>query len=333
MTLIENMDQDVKLANAIKNEKIQMKLKQRLEASSNDKLREKIFFNKLVKNLLNEFNQKIIVDYDKFKEITNIFADNNIEIILIKSDNSFPFESDNMDTLIRSENFSKVVNLLGKARFSELALIREPHKFLFRNSENFSILPVHIHTMVEWEGTQFVASAELWKRKQFSDDNLFFVPGPEDCILITIAHLFFENHKIKLADLLKVQSKIIENDIDWNYLFLHAEKLHWLDALSMTLILMDKINKQLFGKPLLNQREIEKIKSFNFLHVNIALKINEILYPPTKIPYIFSALFFLRRVLLHSNWSKKRRLQHISWITSDIIRRRLPGRKMSHLEL
>jgi hypothetical protein len=319
---------DKDLAKTIKYQKVTTRFKEKISNDSSS-----LTTKTNTQNMLTGFEHKITEDYKKFKQVKQLFTTIDTEIILIKSDGTFPFESDNLDTLVEAKNFSLVVNTLQQANFTEIGLIREPHKFLFRNSEDFSLLPIHIHTVVEWEGTQFVDTKLLWQRRKLSNDGLFFVPGPEDCILITLAHLFFENHEIKLTDLLKVQSKLADNTIDWDYLFKHAEKLIWLDALIMGLTMMDTMNKLLYNKPLLNPESLQIIKKYYYPHVSLALRLNTLVNEPTKIPYVLSALFFLKRVLLQSNWSKKRRFKHVIWITSDIIRRRSPGREMSHLKI
>jgi len=320
-----NLDESC-LINTINGNKVAVRFRKRIEKDPAFKEKFLIVFPGL-RALFQELNTKIERDSEAFEQIRDKFSEEDIDFILIKSDGSFPYESDNIDVLIRPEKLRDVAQLLKKAGYSEIIQIREPHKFLFRKKDAFEELPIHIHTRVEWEGTQFVDSDDLFNRRQTSESNGgFSVPSPEDCILITTAHFFFENHEIKLADLLKMESCIRANSIDWSYTIDHAKKLHWSDAFALSMLLANKVYNDLYGRSLLHQKVIAEMMQASHGHINLfqrVLQANGSKPIPFKIPYTFGAFFLLQRIAQDSSILPTGRLSQISWIASDIARRRV----------
>ena len=314
------------------NQKIALRFERKLEK---DPIFQEKFFSAFpnIKNFFRDLDVKVQKDSEAFELIKNVFSRNGIEFILIKSDGSFPYESDNIDVLIKPKNLRKVAKLLNGVGYYELVNIREPHKFLFRNKTYFEVLPLHIHTQVEWEGTRFVSSQDLWNRCRLASDNHgFLVPSPEECILITIAHLFFENHEIKLGDIFKVTEKIKNCDIDWDYMLDRSSKLYWGSAFSLTLLLMDLVYKELYKRPLLPKEILLQLRrSAGYLIMGQkAINVSGSDVTPLKIPYSFAALFFLNRVLRESRLPAKARMKHVGWIASDISKRKMHGFMENH---
>ncbi len=286
-----------------------------------------------VKVFCDDINLKNEKDSITFRGIKRKFSESNIEFMLIKSDGHFPYESDNLDILIKPDMLGEATKLLKKAGYSELPQTRERHKYLFRNTRTPYVLPLHIHTRVEWEGTRFADSACLWRRSEISgDDGGFSIPSPEDCILITCAHLFFENHEVKLTDLFKITSKLKDCNIDWGYILGHARRLHWDDAFCMAMLLVNLVHKDLSGRNMLPQSTFSKIEEMN--HSNFQL-FQKVFKPfssgctPLAIPYTIAALFFLRRVLRESNLSLVARINHIDQVASNVLRERILRPKKS----
>ena len=195
---------EARIVETLNHNKVALKFERKLERDPALKER---FFEAFpsIKVFCHNLNTKIEQNSVAFNHIKRKFSENSIAFILIKSDGSFPYESDNIDVLIKPGMLGSVSKMLRNAGYTELSEIRERHKFLFRNKHAPEVLPLHIHTMVEWEGTEFIDSRDLWRTSRNSDDNEFSVPSPENCILITAAHLFFEDHEIKLGDLSKIE--------------------------------------------------------------------------------------------------------------------------------
>lgn len=287
------------------------------------------FFNKFpaIELFYEGLRAKIENDSFAFNKVRNGFSREGIKFILIKSADSFPYESDNLDILIKPNKFGKVARILRNTGYVELPQVREKHKFLFRKAGAYDELPLHIHTRVEWEGVQFVDSLELWHRHSTAVANGgFFVPSPEDCILVTSAHLFFENHELKLADLFKIDSCINKHSVNWDYVFDHARRLHWSEALCLTLLLINQAYGSLYGRTLIPNDAFAKIKVFENRYDRLFLKIIRPLNnkdTPVKIPYVISVIFFLGRVLHDLDLSLVDRLKKIGLVAVDVLRIKL----------
>lgn len=290
--------------------------------------REKFFYEfSRMKDFYQNMHTKIEKDLCQFDRIRDKFSGEGIEFMLIKSDGTFPYESDNLDILIKPDKLGKVVQLLKKSGYSELPQVRETHKFLFRKMHAFSELPLHIHTRVEWEGIQFVDSRNLWDRHRIAKEhNGFLVPSPEDCILITTAHLFFENHEIKLDDLFRIDSCIRNYSINWHYIFDHAQKLYWNDALNLTMLLLNLVYNDLYGRSMLQHSILSQMEELDNGHGKLFLKILKLFSgrsTPLRIPYAIAGFFFLRRVLRDLSLTLAERLKNTGLIVVDVTQRKV----------
>jgi hypothetical protein len=312
------------LIEALSRNKVAVRFERKLEMydvlkqKNCDFLRLKVFYQNL--------NTKIEKDSFEFSRIKDKLSKNGVEFMLIKSDGSFPYESDNIDVLIKPDRLREVVRLLKNAGYSEIVGAREPHKFLFRKMHTLDELPLHIHTRVEWEGTQFIDSRDLWERSKFSNgDDGFSVPSPEDCILITAAHLFFENHEIKLDDLLKIDSKIRDYSVNWDYVFDHAQRLHWNDAFHLTMLKLNQVYNQLYGRSMLQKSTLSKMEEFDLEWSNLFQKVINPFSSgatPLKIPYTVAGLFFLYKVLGDSSLPLAERFERVGLVACDVFKRK-----------
>lgn len=280
----------------------------------------------VIKLFCQGLHSKIENDSCAFDKVKNEFSRQGIDFILIKSADSYPYESDNLDVLIKPYDLTKVVQMLKRIGYAELPQIREKHKFLFRKVGAFDELPVHIHTRVEWEGTKFIDTRDLWSRRTTVTENGgFYAPSPEDCILVTIAHLFFENHEIALHDLLKLDVCIKSHNIEWDYVFNHAHRLGWINALNLALLLANKSYALLFSRDLLPKdvlsRIVESIRPCDKLILKTAKSTRSGLAVLT-IPYAVSAFYFVRKVMGDSDLALSERLNNIDFVVADIMKRK-----------
>ena len=276
-------------------------------------------------NRLNEELKKRQIDeLDEFIRISKRLAAQGVNLLLIKSAGEFPHESSNFDCLIKTEKLALCDRILREEGYRELTLTREPHKYLYRKIASPKKLPLHIHTRVEWEAAEFADSQKLIRRARpfLNEDTGALVPSIEDSILITIAHYFFEDHEIKLYDLLKVSALSKECDPDWDYMFNETEELGWSDAFALNLRLLNWMSVCWFAKKTFP--ELEKLEAS--IQDKLALKtIKFDSLGMVNIPYGVSALFFLRKVFRNSSFSFYQKTQHVEYVFSDILRRRIIG--------
>ena len=263
-------------------------------------------------------------ELDEFIKVSKRLAAQGVTLLLIKSAGEFPHESSNFDCLIKPEKLATCNRILRGEGYRERSIAREPHKFLYRKIADPKNLPLHIHTRVEWEAGEFATAKTLIRRARpfVNEDTDALVPSVEDSILITIAHYFFEDHEIKLYDLLKVFALSRECNPDWNYMLNETVGLGWSDAFALNLRLLNWMSVCWFGKKTFP--ELEKLKASR--QDKLALKtIKFDSLGMINIPYGVSALFFLKKVFRNSSFSFYQKTQHVDYVFSDILRRRIIG--------
>lgn len=263
-------------------------------------------------------------DLAEFLRISQLLSRQDIHLLLIKSAGEFPHESSNFDCLIKPEKLAACASTLHQEGYEEMLNTREPHKFLFRKTHNLKELPLHIHTRVEWEAAEFADAATLRSRSRpfLNAETGALVPSVEDSMLITVAHYFFEDHEIKLYDLLKLWGLSNERCLDWEYMLGQATRLGWSDALALNVGLLNRMGTCCFGQPLFPEApKLENSKQADWASKTIKFDS----YGSLQIPYGVSALFFLRKVFRNPQISFAQKSQHVDYVLSDILRRRVIG--------
>jgi thymidylate kinase len=183
--------------------------------------------------------------------VRNRWAEAGISCILIKSAGnfpSFPYTSDNLDVLVREDQAGEAAIILKELGYIELKNIEEPHKYLFRKFHGGQcVSAIHLHTWVGWN-VCFLDDEPIWQNSRTSpDDESVRAPSPEDVILITLAHSFYENKRFRLADIVKVRECWRQGEIDWAYIEEAASERGWLDGLHFCLLTCVHIEKSLWG--------------------------------------------------------------------------------------
>ena len=185
-------------------------------------------------------------------------------------------------------------------------------------------LPLHIHTRVEWEAAEFADAQILRKRARpfINKETGALVPSVEDSMLITVAHYFFEDHEIKVYDLLKLMGLSRDGKPDWNYMFNEAAELGWGDAFALNMQLLNRMSVCCFGQKAFPESinpDISREAKFVFKTITFDSvgKFN--------IPYGVSALFFLHKIFRSPNFSFYQKCRHVDYVLSDILRRRVIG--------
>ena len=239
-------------------------------------------------------NSKILVK--EFKRINAIFKKNSMDTILIKSIFTFPYNSDNLDVLIRRKDIERVKNILKNEGYIELKNVEEPEKFLFRKfNGGKTILPIHIHTVVGW-GVPFLDNEFTWKSlRHCIDCSECYIPSKEASFLITIAHEFYEDKFIK-RESIEGLKRLIKEGINWDIIVEQAKARGWSDGFYLIISLLYNFWKK-FG-------ESAEIPS-EIMHKNFGLiakkKIDSITNMMTeegiKIPFFYSKWFYYKKVL------------------------------------
>ena len=279
-----------------------------------------------VKKLYESVNARGSIYLREFNAIRDELVEEGVEYILIKSDGTFPHESDNLDVLIRPMDFLETIEMLEKRGYKEVSSVREPHKFLLEKVSNpRERVKVHVHTRVEWEGVEFLNLEKLWERRKLykEDSTMISAPSPEDYILIATAHLFFEDHNVKLRDLIRISLCLVSQPIDWDYVLDHVERLRWSHAFCLVMLLLDDVYEVLYGQKMLPPYVTSRIEECLPLYCKVLLKCLDADRIPLEIPYAIPALFFVRKVLADVEMTPLARIGLLGFVASDVLRRKL----------
>jgi dTMP kinase len=167
----------------------------------------------------------------------------------------------------------------------------------------------------------------LWKRTQLApDDEVVTLPSPEDVMLITVAHSFYENKEFRLADIVKIRECWRGAKIDWEYLERVAEGQGWLDGLHFCLLVCAHLEKTLWGEtsvplPILRDWEASlKRLPLTFRYYQQITRRSSVSLPFT-ISFLFSKFLYYKKILHNRHCSPVRRL----W---DVIRTLVYGVKL-----
>ena len=224
------------------------------------------------------------------------WAEVGIPCILIKSAGrfpSFPYTSDNLDVLVKEDQAGAAALILKELGYIELKNIEEPHKYLFRKfHDGRCVSAIHLHTWVGWN-VGFLDDEPIWQNSTISpDDETVRAPSPEDVILITIAHSFYENKQFRLADIVKVRDCWRQGKLDWIYLEKAASQRGWLDGLHFCLLTCAHIEKSLWGETTISKQALDNWETSLKHHPMIYRYYRKITRRnPVMLPFVVSFTF------------------------------------------
>ena len=139
---------------------------------------------------------------------------------------------------MRSEDGDRARQLLRAHGYVELRNVEENRKYLFRRfHRGEEMIGLHVHTHVGWYAS-FLDEETLWQRRRPSpDDPAVTIPSPEDILLVTLAHAFYEDKCIKVSDLVKVHQCLrAASRFDWAHIERVADLRGWPDGLAVALL-------------------------------------------------------------------------------------------------
>jgi thymidylate kinase len=243
---------------------------------------------------------------DEYEKARDRFLQRGIQSVLFKSVGlppSFPYMSDNLDTLVRPEHVQWGREILIELGFVELRNVEEPQKLLFRKFEGGnSVSAIHLHGTVGW-GVPFLDDAALWSRVRVSqDDPLVYVPALEDALLVTIAHAFYEDKCFKLLDIARIRFCLRGGILDFSEIERIARRRGWEDGLDFCLLLYGRLEDWLYGEQSIPDEVLERarcvVRSSAWLSRQLenTLKRSEIHFP-FRVSFFFGKLLYYRKVL------------------------------------
>lgn len=267
------------------------------ESSNNIPLIKSTMFQKYLSNELIQYNNW----RDEFLYIKSEWDKENIKYIFHKSSGEFPYLSDNLDVLVKQEDFLKAGQILLKLGYTNLRNIQEEHKEFYRKFDGErAVCPIHLHSRVCWN-VPYEDNIHLWKNYRYSEtDNIVFYPSNDDCILINLAHCFLEDHQIKIYDLLIIKKCLVNNN--WEYIYETADKLHWRDSLHTSILILNELYERIFDQNLFDSKVLkeseDRIKSKRWISKKIdKIKSIEQTPLPFNIPHLWTRIHTSLRIL------------------------------------
>ncbi len=201
---------------------------------------------------------------EAFRAVRSLFLSNNVEYVFIKSPSLFPYTSGNLDVMVREHDFVRAGQLLEQIGFIELKNIREPHKYLYKQFHcGREVVAVHLHGRIFW-GATFVDPDTPWSRinGQIPFDEVVLPLSPEDCVLTTFAHSFYENSAIRLLDLCVVRQLVENGRMEWPYLESTARAARWEEGFHLSVLAYERLHQVIFGGPLFPQDVLQHARQF-----------------------------------------------------------------------
>ena len=213
---------------------------------------------------------------------------------------SFPYQSDNLDLLMPRDRSREARDILRSAGFVELRNDEEPHKYLYRHfSEGRETCGVHIHEHIGWI-VPFVGTGHALEHARPSvHDPTVTVLSPEDILLTTLAHFFYEDKEIKFLDWIKALHVVNSHEIDWRYVQGAAEGRGWADGLGASLLCLDHVHNLLTGDFLIPEEQ--KKQAWNAQPQGRRTRLARYLKKaeprfPFPIPFVLSKRYFFSKI-------------------------------------
>jgi thymidylate kinase len=212
--------------------------------------------------------------------------------------------------------------------------VEEPHKFLFRRFHlGRSISAVHLHESVGW-GTGFMDDAGVLARaRPAPDDPQIAIPAPEDALLITMAHAFYEDKAIKLSDLWRVVYLLRQGGLDWAALTAQVTQRGWREGLHTCIALWAALEVALYGEhsfpAAIAARAGQEAPAFSqeYLRQRLAEEVRF----PFRVSFAFSKQHYYRKVWADQALSPAQKGLDALRHSLAGIRRRLPFRSQRPL--
>jgi len=230
-----------------------------------------------------------------YSEVQAELGREGITPVLIKAWPGFPYTNDNLDVLVRPEQEGRARLVFKKLGYFELKIVEEPQKFLFaRIREGKVTSKFHLHTRIGW-GVGFMDEGAFWERARPYGGTL--VPSPEDIVLITLAHSFYENKKFTLADLMKLRCSA-QGGLDFNYIEGVARGRGWGEGLYFCLLLWARLEERLWGQTSLPKTSMEdwesRLSQLSLKYYRRLLRREPVL--PFRVSFLFSKLLYYKKV-------------------------------------
>jgi thymidylate kinase len=286
----------------------------------------------------NSFNgsvEKLLFLKNRILETAEVFEKHHVQFIFLKSLTKLPLDSDNFDILIHDEDLPLAVDLLQRMGFVEVVCVKEPYKRLFRKvKDSEDCIAFHLHTKMAWDGIEFVDLSNLWNNCEVRkiDGITVRFPSPENHMLITLAHAFFENHSFKMSDLINITEDAQERKIDWEYIKAWVEKDNWGIPFWALLKFENHLNESIFLKKLFDEECFvfggkKKEDSKSRIVQKLVAQFDEKRSLPIPISIFTASKYYISKIIKDPKISSYKKLHTIATLSAQYSGRRIFGEK------
>ena len=267
---------------------------------------------------------------EEYLVVHQAFRRADIKDVLIKSADiapALPYKSDNMDTLVPLAQGVRCREILLDLGYIEVKNVEEPHKFLFRKFHlGDSVSAIHLHEFVGW-GTGFMEDERvLAHARPSTDDPDVLIPSPEDGLLVTLAHAFYEDKEVKLGDLWKAISLLQRCGLDWDEMYRQVTRRGWREGLDTTIWLWAELERDLYGEHSFPQEIVQRAHRRLPKYCQRYLEANLREEPtfPFKVSFGFSKRHYYGKVYRDETLSLGQKVRDVFLHSLAGIKRRLP---------
>ncbi len=263
----------------------------------------------------------------EYARVKAAFTQAGIQDVLIKAVGvppSFPHLSDNIDDLVPAQQIPAARAALVSLGYVELRNLEEPCKFFFKRfSAGEEVAAFHLHEHIGWAVSFLDEETVLRRVQRAPDDPDLLIPHPEDSLLITMAHAFYENKAVKVADVARVRQCLRLGSVDWEGVCARCDQKGWLDGLNVVITLFAGLETQLYGDtsfpPTVLAESRASLTTWQARH--IAFLYARPLTMPLPVGFVFSKRLFYRKALRDRTRPSSRKLH-------DVVRHTLNGARL-----
>ena len=193
------------------------------------------FSNSLLRIALTRFNRSIYLLKRTLNLILEISNELGKDLLVIKLHNPYPLTFDDVDLLVRREDFRDIVHALETRGMHDVSkqIKLASIKHLQHRKQEISMwkkgfLEIELYSDFSWSRLDSLDVSFCWQNAR--KVNIFgiecSVPSPEADILILINHAIFKEGKVTLRDFLYINS-VLNHKIDIKTLLMEAKKFGW----------------------------------------------------------------------------------------------------------
>lgn len=161
------------------------------------------------------------------KLLTNVFEKAGLDFLVVKTIKEFPYVFNDIDILVRAEEYKKACKVLGK----QGGVVRpyEPKRQADICLEGYT--NVDLHRGFHWQNSEYLDLDFVWRKPQKRRYQGVEFPVPSDSVrwALVVLNILFERYYISFSDFFFLKRGLVK--IDAQKVISQAKKYNWDEAL------------------------------------------------------------------------------------------------------